>query len=687
MHSSHPFLDDAVTIRWSRLTPEHIEPDMTAALADATRQLDAIAARDPADTGYAEAFHALEEAELTVGRPWGVIGHLDAVLNEPAQRAAYNRMLPQVSAFFAAIPLRADLWRVLRAVGENPAVRAGLTPARLRFIDETLAIFREAGADLDPAAKERLLAIEEALATKTQKFSENTLDSTNAFELLVDDPARLAGLPESYREAARRDALARGHGSEAAPCFRFTLKAPSLVPALKFIDDTALRRQLWEGQMAVASTGDHDNTGLLREILELRAAKANLLGRAHFPDLVLARRMARSGATALEFVENLHRRTKAAFDRENAELAAFRAQTTGTPPAPLPPWDQAYWAEKMRRAQCAFDEEALRPYFALPQVLKGLFELTETVFGARVSERPDKPEVWHPEVRFYDVHDARDGSWLGSFYADWHPRDSKRGGAWMNVLRHGDRVPGKPHSPHVGLMCGNMNAPVGDTPALLTHAEVETVFHEFGHLLHHLLGDVEVRSLNGVSVAWDFVELPSQIMENWCWERASLDLFARHHQTGEPIPDELFARLTATRKFHAARAQMRQLTFGRMDLALHLEPQPFLEGDLDAALASLLADYLIPSPLPYRNTIRQFGHLFSDPVGYASGYYSYKWAEVLDADAFTRFHREGLLNPATGADFRTHILSRGNSAPPEELYRAFMGRDPDPQALFDRMGI
>jgi len=684
---TNPFLDPAFHVRWSELTPEHIAPAIELALNRAEAAVAAIGAQPIADVTYASTFLALERATEELNVAWAKVGHLQSVADNPALRAAHNEMLPKVSAFYARIPLDPALWTRLKAFAARPEA-AALQGVHRRFRDETLADFRQAGADLPEAARQRLEAIQGELAQLTQKYSENVLDATNAFELVVTDESRLRGIPAHAQAAARRSAEAKGQGSTERPAWRFTLHQPSLEPVMMYAEDAELRRELWQAAAQVGATGAHDNAGLIRRILELRAEKATLLGKGDFADLVLERRMAKSGGAALAFIEDLERRATPAFQRECRELEAFMARQTGATAGRLAPWEIAYWAEKLRQEQYAFDEEQLRPYFPLDRVVQGMFALVQRVFGVQVvPHAAGDVEVWHPEVSFFDLLDAA-GRHLGSFYADWHPRESKRGGAWMNYLITGGPQPDGTHAPHLGLICGNLTPPAAGRPALLTHREVETIFHEFGHLLHHLLGAVEIKSLTGVNVAWDFVELPSQIMENWCWERESLDLFARHHETGAPLPEDLFARMTAARNFRSAAATMRQVGFAKVDLLLHRQTADFLAApDLVASAAAAVSACQVPTEPPAPSVIRRFTHVFGDPVGYAAGYYSYKWAEVLDADAFTRFKREGIFNAQTGADFVRHILSRGNSADPMELYRNFMGREPDPQALLVRAGL
>ena len=412
------------------------------------------------------------------------------------------------------------------------------------------------------------------------------------------------------------------------------------------------------------------------------------MGKKLFPDWVLARRMAKSGAKALAFIEDLQEKTKPAFDREVEELQAYKASVTGEDVGPLNQWEVGYWSEKLRKDRFDFDEEILRPYFPMESVMSGMFNLVEQIFGITVKEATDpKPDVWHPEVKLFAIHDSADGRHLGSFYTDWFPRETKRSGAWMSYMITGQPKDDGRLSPHLGQIAGNLTPPVGDKPALLNHSDVETIFHEFGHLLHHLLSEVKISSLAGVNVAWDFVELPSQIMENWCWERESLDLFARHYETGERIPEDLFQKMKRSRNFGSARMQMRQLSLGKMDLSLHLDFDPSDNGDLDAFIKDALKGYQAPVNVELPTSIRSFGHLFSDATGYAAGYYSYKWAEVLDADAFTRFVEEGILNPETGMAFRKAVLAMGNAKDPAILFRDFMGRDPDPDALLRRLDL
>jgi len=698
---ANPFLDPAFEIRWSQLEPSSIEPDISQALETAQVRIDELAASGTHRRTFDNTLLALESATDELDRAWGLVGHLDSVCNSDALRVAYNAMLPKVSEFYARIPLNQDLWQVIKAYASTDEA-AALNGARRRFLDETLADFRDQGADLPPESRKRLEALEAELAQVTQKFGENVLDATNAWDLHVDDASKLAGLPETARATALADAQAKELGTEDVPVWRFTLHFPSMAPVLQHLDDESIRRQVWEASSKVAHDSPYDNTDLIWKILKLRQEKAAILGKADFADLVLERRMAKAGAQADAFVTDLHDRILGVFENESQTLRQYKAtKTAGAEPGLLKPWETAYWAEKQRKELYDFDEEELRPYFPIDRVIGGLFDLAQRVFNLRIEEREavysevgsggEVPagavEVWHPEVKYYDMFDADDGRKMGSFFADWHPREPKRGGAWMNFLRTGAPGPAGRLSPHLGLICGNMTPSAGGRPALLTHREVETIFHEFGHLIHHLCGEVEIRSLNGVDVAWDFVELPSQIMENWCWEREGLDLFARHYETGEPIPDELFQKMLRARNYLSATDNMRQLAFGKMDLELHRRFAGEEDGDLDAIVGSIQKTYTARTDPRAPNNARRFTHLFSSSVGYAAAYYSYKWSEVLDADAFTRFKNEGILNAEVGMDFRRKILSRGNSEDPAVLFEDFMGRGPRLESLLKRAGL
>ncbi|MFV8748917.1 M3 family metallopeptidase [Nannocystaceae bacterium ST9] len=682
---ANPLVHETFRIPFDRIRAEHVEPAIEQLLAQAKAELAAIVAVEGPRT-RANTLDAFEAMGRGLDWAMGVVGHLESVATTPELRAAYEAVQPPVSEFSSSVYHDVGLFRALEQFAATPEA-ATLDPTRARLLHKLRDAFRRNGAGLDAESKQRVSAIDVELAKLTTKFSQNVLDSTNAFELIIppSDEARLAGLPETARAAARASAERKGVAG-----WRFTLQEPSLVPILTYADDVELRRVIWQAYNTRASSGELDNRGLIEQILALREDKARLLGFASFADFVLEDRMAKTGARAREFVDDLRARTEGFFTRETAALRRFRAEREGVSieAAALAPWDVGYWSEQQRRALYDFDEEALRPYFALESVLAGMFELVEKLYGIRVVPVDDLP-TWHDEVRTYAVEEG--GRRLGCFYADLHPNERKRGGAWMNALF--THEPNKPDAPpHLGLICGNMTAPLDGKPALLNHREVETVFHEFGHLLHHLLSEVEVRSLAGTNVAWDFVELPSQIMENWCWERAALDLFARHHETGERIPDELFDKLIRARNFRSASAMMRQLGFASLDLALHLELAPALLAGrehpalLEFCRAAQQPFAVVELPNDYA-MVCGFSHLFAAPIAYASGYYSYKWAEVLDADAFEAFKQQGVFSREVGERFRKVILARGDSRDPAELYREFRGRDPELDPLLIRAGL
>ncbi len=669
----NPLLQPTFPVPFDAIREQHMEPAVRALLAEANAAVDAVAA-NPGPYTYESTLGALERASEKLELAMSLIEHLESVATTPALREAYNAVLPDVSALWSSIPLNPGLWRALNEFSKTPEA-AELEPLRQRFLAKSLADFRRSGAQLDQDKKERLKAIDRELSLITTRFSQNVLDSTNDFEILIEDEAKLAGLPDSARAAAQDSAKQKGK-----PGYRFSLQVPSLTAVITYAADAGLREKIWRAQNTRATEGEHDNRPIIAKILELRKEKANLLGFKDFADFQLDDRMAKKGAEAQKFIDELRERTQAAFERENRELYAFRQELEGKDAPALQPWDVTYYAEKLRKARFSLDEEELRAYFPAELAVKGAFTLAERLYDVRIEPVLGVP-VWDPEVRAYRIIDEANIE-LGTFYVDLYPRENKRGGAWMHGL-----LATVPPQPNLAVFCLNASPPAGGKPSLLLHRDVETLFHEFGHLLHHCLSKVSVRSLAGTRVAQDFVELPSQIMENWCSEREALDLFARHYESNAPLPSVLLDRMNAARTFRAANMQMRQLGFASVDLALHIDYAPEKDGDLMQYAKRILAKHAVaPFPDDYA-MLAGFSHLFGHPVGYAAGYYSYKWAEVLDADAFGRFKAEGVLSRKVGQEFRERLLSKGDSQDPMDLFVAFRGRKPSVDALLQRQGL
>jgi len=679
--TQNPLLEPRFDIPFDRIKPEHILPALTQLIEVAQERLERIITLG-GPRSFENTLLALSEMDRELEFALGLAGHLEGVVTTPELRAAWNSVVPLYSAFYAGIALNAGLWKSLKEYAATDEAKA-LSGPRARLLVKTLEGFRRQGADLEGQDKARMAWIASRLAELSTQFGQNVLDATKAVDWdFGEGDARLGGLTRTALEAARLSAQAKGQQG-----YRFTLQAPSYTAVMDYADDSSFRREMWLAYNHKATASEFDNRPLLIEILALRQEKAHLLGYSSYADLATEDRMAGSGARVRGFLEDMQIRIQPFFERENTELLEFYRSIVGKDAPELQPWDVAYYAEKLRQSRYEFDPEETRPYFALEQVLSGLFEIVRRTSGVTVTEAVPS-SVWHPEVKFYDIYDEV-GQHIASFYTDWFPRDSKRGGAWMNRFLVADRAGGRlePHllQPHLGLMCGNLTPPTGDKPALLTHREVETVFHEFGHLLHLALSSVELREQAGTQVARDWVELPSQLMENWCWERETLDLFARHYQTGEALPEELFVKMMAAQNFWAANTAMRQLSFGTVDIRLHSDYTLETDGDpLEFSRQVMAPFYTTPLP-PEFASIASFGHLFSG--GYAAGYYSYKWSEMLEADAFGRFRREGLLSREVGRQYVDTILSKGNSDDPAQLFRDFMGRDPDPEALLERSGL
>ncbi len=668
----NPLLSTDHRIPFDRIRTSHFVPAVRAALAWAADELEELKRQGNGLT-YDSVLGRLERIVEWPSRVFGLVGHLNGLMNSPESRAAHNEVQPEYTAFMSSLQTDAELWSVVKRYAQTKDAQE-LDPLRRRDLEKTVEEFRRAGADLPDAERREVDAVRVELARLSTQFSENVLDSTNAFEIIVTDAEAVAGLPHGVLRRAAADAAGRGHPDGA---YRFTLQAPSYMPVMKHAENRELRRQMYEGFYSLATEGEHDNRPILRDILAKRRELANRLGYADYADLVLEDRMVGDGGRAVAFEAELAERTRPYFEVERGQIERFAKEELGL--GELRPWDLSFVLERMRAAHFDFDDEALRPYFPLDRVLAGLFELVERLFGVRVVEVEGVP-TWHESVKVYDIH-HEDGTYLGAAYADWFPRESKRAGAWMRGLATGGPT-GPSFEPHVGSVAANFTPPEGDGQPLLTHDEVTTVFHEFGHLLHHVMSRVELRSRSGLAGPWDFIELPSQIMENWCWEKEALDLFARHHETGATIPDDLFERLKASRTYLEATQQMRQLSFGTADLAMHVDYDPRSgEDPLEVAQAATEPLSLGPEFTMVRR-MPSFTHIFAG--GYAAGYYSYKWSEVLDADAFSRFKAEGIFNPDTGRDFARCILSAGDSAEADELFRCFMGRGPDVGALILR---
>ncbi len=668
------FLQNSVPPDWRAMRPERAAEEIRAALAGARKNLDKI--REAGTGGsaptYAGTVRALDRATDSLDRAWTYLNHLQSVADTPQLRAALNELMPEVADFYSSIDLDDGLYAAVKNFSETPEGKS-LTGDKKRLLGETILDFEFGGAGLPPEKKARLRDISAMLAVKTQKFSENVLDDMKRFVLCIDSPQGLSGLPETAVALAKKKAEEKNLEGWA-----FTLDQPLYVPFMTYADSDANRMKLWRWSSSVASSGEFSNWDLIREILSLRDEKARILSRANFADAVLERRMAKSGRAAENFVDLLSRRFSAPFRDEWDELVDF-ARLSGylKDGEKMPPWRTAYVSEKLRAARYGFDPEQMRPYFPLESVLSGMFGICEKLFGLRIKKSLSPRPSWHESVETYEVFFA-DGSLCGVFYADLFPRPQKRSGAWMNILsqRDGD-------SPALGVIAANISEGTDGAPPLLSMDEVETLFHEFGHLVHFFLMDSPEMGLR--DVAWDFVELPSQIMENWCHDKSCLDIFARHWKTGEKMPGELFEKFDASRKFMGASASMRQLSFAKIDLAMHTDARRFISsGDIEAEARKILAPYSCDTSEPVPSILPRFTHLFGDSVGYAAGYYSYKWAEVLDADAFSRFEREGILNPEVGREFAEKILKVGNSVDPAEAFRNFMGRDPDISALVER---
>jgi len=679
---SNPLLDFGGLPRFDAIRPEHISPAIDLLVAQARAAADAIGT-DSRPATWDNVVAPQDDTLDRIERAWGAVHHLNAVVSTPALRDAYHENLPKITAFYADQAQDERLYARYKALAASPAFAAE-DAARRKLVDNELRDFRLGGADLPPAQKARLKEIDEKLADLSARFDDNVLDATNDFALYVDDKdsARLAGIPADVLAAASAAAHKDGRTG-----WKLMLRMPCYRPVMAYADDRALRASLHRAYATRASElgarPEWDNTPIITGILELRREAAQLLGFADFAALSLVPKMAKDAREVLAFLEDLARRAKPHAERDYAELTAFARERLGL--EQLEAWDLAYAAEKLKESRFAFSDEEVRAYFPEDRVVAGLFRLVETLYGIEI--RPGSAPTWHPTVRFFDIF-HRDGTQVGQFYLDLYARAGKQSGAWMDDAINRRRVGTRVQHPVAYLTC-NFSAPVVDgaarKPATFTHDEVLTLFHEFGHGLHQLLTEVDVPGVSGIQgVEWDAVELPSQFMENFCWEWDVVAPMSAHVDTGASLPRELFDKMRSARNFESGMDMVRQLEYGLFDMRVHSALDP--GGGMPQEILDAVRREVAVAPRPaYDRFIHAFGHIFAG--GYAAGFYSYKWAEVLSADAFSLFEEGGILSSATGTRFRQEVLSRGGSRPALESFVAFRGRPPQIDALLRHNGM
>jgi oligopeptidase A len=672
----NPLLDFSGLPRFDEFKPEHVAPAIDQLLGDCRATVDRLLVPDTAVTwdGFVQ---PLIDANERLGRAWGQVGHLNAVVNSPELREAYNTTLPKVTQYWTELGQNQALFERYRALAEAPEY-ARLSAARRKIIDNELRDFRLGGAELGAEQKKRFRAIRERLAELSSRFSDNLLDATDAYAYFETDRARLDGIPDDVIEAARK--AAQDAGKEG---WKFTLHMPSYLPLMQYCKDRDLREQIYRAYATRAAEfgkPEWNNTPIIVEKLKLRRELARLLGFSNYAEYSLEPKMAKTPAEVLDFLRDLGLRARPYAERDLAELRGFARDELGI--GDLQAWDLTYASERLRLTRYAFSDQEVKQYFPEDQVLNGMFGLVERLYGLSIER--DQAPLWHPDVRFYRLQD-RTGALVGRFYLDLYARPGKRGGAWMDDAITRRRAGSGIQTPVAYLTC-NFSAPVGGRPALLTHDEVNTLFHEFGHGLHHLLtqvDDLPVAGINGVE--WDAVELPSQFMENFCWEWEVLAPMSRHVETGQQLPRALFDKMLAAKNFQIGMQTVRQLEFGLFDMLIHSEHDPDGPETPDDVLASVRKEIAVFVPPAFNRFTNSFSHIFSG--GYAAGYYSYKWAEVLSADAYSLFEETGVLSAATGNRFRTEVLAMGGSRPALDSFVAFRGREPRIDALLRHNGM
>lgn len=673
--SNNPLLSINDLIDFPAIKPEHVVPAMKSLIADAQETL-SIVTQDLTPATWDDVITPLEKKTLALSRAWGAVSHLMSVCDEPQLRKAYNEALPIVTQFWIGLS-QSSLSQKYKAIKESDGFK-NLSAVRQRIINEELIDFKLAGAFLPEDKKAELKTVKETLAQESQKFSENLLDATNAYGLLVDDEKDLAGIPADDIAAFKETAQAANQEG-----YRITLQIPHYLAVLQYAQNRKLRETLYHAYVIRASELDFDgkfnNNDVMRRIVELRAQEARLLGYKNYGEVSLATKMAKTPQEVVAFLRDLAQKSLPQAKADMAEVKAFAKDNLGI--ADPQSWDLPYASEKLREARYAYSDQEVKQYFTLPAVFNGLFGLVQTLFNIRIVK--DNAPVWHPDVQFFRIENAQ-GEKVAQFYVDLYARPNKRGGAWMDNDRTRNRLYGSLQTPVAYLVC-NFAKPVGDKPALLTHDDVLTLFHEFGHGLHHMLSRIEEPSASGINgVEWDAVECPSQFMENFAWDWTVLESLTSHVQTGEKLPRSLYDKMLAAKNFQSAMAMVRQLEFGLFDMLLHTEFDSQKDNILDL-LAQVREEVAVTQQPDYNRFPNSFSHIFAG--GYAAGYYSYKWAEVLSSDAFSLFEETGVLNPETGKKWLNEVLAVGSSRPAMDSFIAFRGRAPKIDALLRHSGI
>ena len=681
--TTNALLDFSDLPRFDIFSPADVTPAITRLLEDARALVDQLETPD-ASADWDNFVEPLERVTERLGRAWGVVGHLNAVVDTPELRATYNENQPRVTEFWTELGQNLKLFDKYKALQASAGYHA-LSPARRKIIDNAIRDFRLGGAELPEAQKKRFAEIQEQQAKLSTRFSENVLDATNAYELLVDDEAQLKGLPDDVKQAARANAEKEGKSG-----WRFTLHFPSYFPILQYADDRALRETIYRANATKASelgtNPEWDNTQNITDILKLRDEEAKILGYKNFAEVSLVPKMATSPEQVIGFLEDLAARARIFAENDLAELREFARAELGI--EQLQAWDMTYASEKLREKRYAFSEQEVKLYFPEDKVVGGLFRLIQTMFGVEIS--PDHSPVWHTDVKFFRIE--KKGHLIGQFYLDLYARSGKRGGAWMDDARGRKNLAGDVQTPIAYLTCNFTEPAVIDgvkKPAYFTHDEVITLFHEFGHGLHHMLTAVDELGVSGISgVEWDAVELPSQFMENFCWEWDVLQHMTAHAETGTPLPRALYDKMIAAKNYHAGLQMLRQVEFSLFDMRLHHDYDPNGTQSVADLLADVRHKVAVIIPPAFNRFQHSFSHIFAG--GYAAGYYSYKWAEVLSADAYGAFEEaQGDPNRLadTGLAFHREILSVGGSRPALESFTAFRGREPSIDALLRHNGM